>query len=140
MANVKVDTGHGASLVLSSTAYSFNWTSMDLGEAVREAIPDHTLATSNWLTTRPADLSDPGSVTLPFQFDPGTAIADVNGATQTATITFPMASGQTQAATLAGTGFITNVKRPNLQTNVIQDGSITFKFDGKTGPTFTQGG
>ena len=136
MANTQVDTGHGASLTLSSTGLSFNWTAIDTGE---ETIPDvdrTSLATADYREYIPGDLKEPGEITIPFQWDAQAAQIAV-GTVETVTVTLPLISGGTSAATLAGTGYIKRVKRPNLQTDTLQDGELTIKFDGLTGPAFT---
>lgn len=138
MANAQVDTGHGATATFSVGAHSYNITGIDLGEeTLGKVSTDHLLVTGN-KTYMPEDLAEPGEVVMPYQFD-NEAAQLAKGVVETLTITLPMGSGQTTAATWVGSGFITNIKRPNLQTNVIQDGQITFAFDGTTGPTFTAG-
>lgn len=136
MANAVVDTGHGATATLSSSAYSFNWTSLDLGEETLEPVDTTHLGTSGYRTSIPGDLKSPGQVTMPHQFD-AEAAQIVLGTVETLTITFPQESGQSAAATLVGTGFFLRHKRPNLQTDTIQDGELVFQFNGLTGPTFT---
>lgn len=136
MANAQVDTGHGASLTLSSTGLSFNWTSMDLGE---ETIPDVDrthLGTADYREYIPGDLKEPGEIVIPFQWDAQAAQIAV-GTVETITVTFPILSGFS-AATLSGTGYIKRVKRPNMQTDTLQDGELTIKFDGLTGPAYTE--
>lgn len=136
MANASVDTGHGATVTLSSSAESFNWTGIDLGSSTLDAIETTWLGSGAKKTFMPGDVSDEGEVTIPFQFDAEAALP-TKGTVQTLTLTFPTATGQTTPANLAGTGFITNVTRPNLQTGQLQTGQLTFKFNGLTGPTFT---
>lgn len=136
MASASIDTGHGATAVFSITAITSSFTSIDVGNKAKGKIETTHLGTTGNKTFMPEDLDDPGEVTIPYHFD-AEAAEPATGSVETLTVTLPLAPGQTTAATLAGTGFITNVKRPNLQTNTIQDGSITFAFDGLTGPTFT---
>lgn len=138
MANDQVDTGHGATATFSVGAYSYNFTSIDLGEETLGKVASEHLATTGNKTYIPEDLGDPGEVVIPYQFDSEAAVP-TKGALETLTVTLPLASGQSTGATFVGSGFVTNVKRPNLQTNTIQDGQITFAFDGVTGPTFTAG-
>jgi len=136
MANAKVDTGHGATITLSTSALAFNWTGMDLGE---ESIPDvdrSHLATADYREYMPGDLKEPGLITIPFQWDSDAAQV-AEGVPETITVTFPLASGGSTAATFAGTGYINKVTRPNLQTDTIQNGEITIKLDGLTGPVYT---
>lgn len=136
MANAAVDTGHGATLTLSTSALSFNWTSIDLGEETIDDIATSHLGSTGYKEYVPGDLKEGGSITIPFQFDNEAALPGL-GTVETATVTFPLASGQTTAATLAGTGYLKRLKRPNLQTDTLQDGELVFMWDGGTGPAFT---
>jgi len=139
MANTTVDTGHGASITFGSSAYSFNWTAINIGEKTREPIDITVLATSTNYLKMVGDLQDAGSFTVDFQFDTRATSAPANStATETVTITFPLApSGQSAAATYAGTGMISSVKFPDLQTGQVQMGQMTVTWSGATGPTWT---
>jgi hypothetical protein len=55
------------------------------------------------------------------------------------TITWPVAPGGTTAANYAGTGLVTRVKFPTLQTNQVQIGEISVKWSGGTPPAWTAG-
>ena len=136
MANAAVDTGHGATVTLATTGLSLNWTSIDLGEETINDVEQTHLGTTGYREYRPGDLKEPGEVVIPFQWDSEAAQIAV-GTVESLTFTFPTATGQSTAATYAGTGYIKRVKRPNLQTDTIQDGELTVKFDGITGPTYT---
>lgn len=134
MANAVVDTGHGATATFDSL--SFNWTSIDMGESTLNDVPTSHLGTTGSETFLPGDLVNEGEVTIPFQWD-AEAAYPTEGTVTTLTITFPQETGQTAPATYAGTAYIKRVRRPNLQTDTLQDGEITVKWDGNTGPTWT---
>ncbi len=136
MPNGNVDTGHGSTITLSSSGSSFNWTSIDPGEQSLGKVATSHLGTTGFAEFIAEDLTDPGEVTIEFQYD-NEATQPSEGTGETLTITFPLGSGQTTAATLVGSGFIMRNKRPPLQTNTIQSGQMVFAFDGVTGPTFT---
>lgn len=140
MANSTVDTGHGAAITFGTSSYAFNWTAINIGDKTREAVDITHLGTSTNMRKMVGDLQDAGSVTVEFQFDTLATNAPANSsAAETVTITFPLAaSGQSVAATYAGTGMITNVKFPDLQTGTVQTGSMTVTWDGGTGPTWTK--
>lgn len=138
MANARVDTGHGATCTFGTSSYAFNWEIIDIGEQTIEVIGDTSLATSTNLTCRPGDLKEPGEISFEFQFDNAASLPAL-GTVETLTVTFPAASGQTTQATYVATGFVRSLKPPRLTTNELQKGSLTFKCDGKTGPTFTAG-
>ena len=137
MANTTVDTGHGASIALSSQGFTFNLTGIDTGEETITDVSTDTLA-SSVKTYVPGDLEEKGAVTIPFQWD-SSANQLQKGVVETLTITYPLADGQTTAATEAGTGYIKRIKKPNLQSDQLQNGEITFKWNGLTGPVFTPG-
>lgn len=135
--NSIVDTGHGATLTLSTSALVLNWTGIDAGEETIPEVNRTHLGTTDYQEYMPGDLKEPGEITIPFQWDNE---AELNiGVVENITITWPLADGQVDQATQAGTGFIKRLKRPNFQTNQIQDGEITIKWDGLTGPIYTPG-
>lgn len=136
MANTRVDTGHGGSITFGSTSRALNWLTIDAGERARPAV-DITHLGSTTPTYMVGDLEEPGEVKLTFQFDPaGTAGWYLTStATETITITWPVAPGGTSSATYAGTGIVTNVKFPTLATSQVQTGEITVKWAGGTAAT-----
>lgn len=140
MANTRVDTGHGGSITFGTSSRALNWLTIDPGERSRPAVDITHLASTN-PTYMVGDLEEPGEVTLTFQWDSaGTAgWYATSTAAETVTITWPVAPGGTTAATYAGTGIVTRVKFPNLQTNQVQTGEMTVKWTGSTAPTWTAG-
>lgn len=134
--NDAVDTGHGATLTLSTSALSFNWTNIDLGEETITDVKKSHLGSTDYHEYMPGDLKEPGEIMIPFQFDSEAAQIAL-GVVETATVTAPLAAGQTTQGTWVGSGYLKRTKRTNFQTDVIQDGELTFKFDGVTGPTWT---
>lgn len=144
MSNIVCDTGNGATISFSSSGVSYNYTGIDLGsESVTKIDKSHLLTVGN-MRSMPGDLEDPGEVVVSFQFDNASAQPELR-TIDTMTVTAPLAvresDGQVQntPATWAGTGFVMNVKKPNMQNNTLQDGQFTWAWDGATGPTFTPG-
>ena len=120
-----IDTGLGASAVFTTQGLSLNIVSMDIGEETLPTVNTSTLASTNFESYIPGDLSEPGTVTFECQFD--------NSATQIA-----LSAGGATAGTWAGTGFITSYKPQNFVKNELQMHTITWQFDGNgTDPTFT---
>lgn len=137
MANAAtIDTGHGATLTLSVSLLALDWTSIDLGEETINDIETTKLDNPAYHSFMPGDLITASEVTVPFWWDTEQTTYPI-GQVETATFTFPLGTGQTAEATYAGTGYIKRIKYPNLQTDAVQDGELTWKFDGLTGPTFT---
>lgn len=137
MATASVDTGHGASVTFGTSSYSFNWTSINMGQQTRNDVSTTHLGTTGFETFIPGDLANAGEITIPFQFDAEASIPATSTAAETVTITLPQATGQTAAATYAGTGYVKSVTLPELSTDTIQAGEFIVKWDGETGPTFT---
>jgi|SRR6056297_485492 len=132
------DTGHGATLTLATTGAVGAIRSMTLPEIVMEKIETTVLGTTDFMEYMPGDLSDPGELTATILFDAEDDDLPSRGVAETVTVTFPVhTSGNTTNATLAGTGFITSVKMPDMATNELQVMELTIAFDGLTGPAFT---
>lgn len=132
------DTGNTATWTFGTTSFSVNAERINGGEKTLESIEDSHLGTTGNKTFIPSDLTDDGEIQVEFQYDGGIAEPAL-GAVETGTMTFPILAGDSAGATLAGTGFLTNFRRPTLENGQKQMGSFTFKWDGKTGPTFTAG-
>lgn len=128
------DTGHGATLTLSSTTINGLVRSINVGAETLGKVNRSALATTGFHEYLPGDLKEPPEVTMAFVFDSEAALPGL-GTVETGTITYPNAA--TTAANYAGTGFITSVKPTDLATDQLQELEITFAFDGLTGPTYT---
>lgn len=132
------DTGNTATFALGTTSFSVSIERINGGEKTLESIEDSHLGTTGNKTFFPSDLIDDGEIQCEFQY-----ASDVSeptlGVVETGTLTWPTLAGDAAGATLAGTGFLTNFRRPTLENGQKQMGSFTFKWDGKTGPTFTAG-
>jgi len=95
----------------------------------------------------PEDIAEIDEVSIEGNWDSGVAMptlgdvsADVSavaGDGDTLTITWPLFGTQTVAAKLTGTGFFTKISFPDMENNTAQEGSLTWKFNGRTGPTYT---
>lgn len=130
------DTGNTATFVLGTTGAVGNIQSMVLPEWLLQDIDDSHLGTTDYLTYTPGDLTEPGEIVADIIFDASIAVPS-NGTVETGTLTFPLGAGGSVAATLIGTGYIKRYKIPDLANNQLNVGQLTFKLDGKTGPTYT---
>lgn len=130
------DTGHGASFATSSSTLNGRPRAIRTSNSGIQKVSSEALDTTDFMTYKPGDLAEPEEITFPFLFD-SEGVYPAKGAAETGTLTWPLASGQTTAATYAGSGFIMDVKLPDFEINTIQEGELTFAFDGETGPTFT---
>lgn len=138
MATAKPDTGHGATLTLSTNSGSYKIRAIPKNlEASIPVVNISHLGTTGQQETMPGDLEELGEVEVEILFEPVTGLPPT-GTVETATITFPLqATGATTAANIAGTAFIRTRGFPALQTNGEMLAKISIKYDGATGPTYT---
>lgn len=134
------DTGNGTTITFGTTSFSASWEEIDAGEQTRDAIEDSHLGTTGDKTYMPGDLQEPGEASGVFQWDQsfGTFPATTTAA-ETVTISYPLKSGESTNATLAGTAIVTRVKGPVARNGEKMMGEMTIKWDGGTGPTYTAG-
>ena len=131
------DTGQGTTVDLSITgAIGVCYRSIQLPTWVQEKIDASCLSTIGFMRYIPADVTDPGELTLEAIFDP-TDDLPVFGQVEDITITLPVGTAGNTAATITGSGFITSDQLPSLALNELMMLTLTFAFDGDTGPLFT---
>jgi hypothetical protein len=136
----KRDTGHGATVTFGTTSWSGKLVGIPTNLSLTRPPVDITyLGTSGEREYMAGDVSELGQVTLDVAFESATGLPALGTTPETITITWPLApgGGGVTAANLAGTGIITGVVYPAMQTNTMQQGQITFQYDGNTGPTWT---
>jgi hypothetical protein len=135
------DTGHGASITFATTAWSGKIQGIPTNLDISVPRVDKSyLATSGEREYMAGDLKDLGEIEIDVVFEGVTGLPAVatGGSSETITMTYPLpGGGAAVAANVAGTGFITGVTYPPLQTNTLQVGKIRFTYDGATGPTYT---
>ena len=133
-------TGNGTTIAFGTSSFSANVYSIGGSTQTREALETTYLGTSGFKEFIPDALVDGGEAEIEFEWNPsfGT-FPPISGAAETITITFPLLSGETTNATLAGTGFLTSSTGPNVANGEIMRGTATVKFDGGTGPAYTAG-
>ena len=100
------DLGTGTTIVFATSSFTAELLSVSSSGLTREAYDTTDMSTTGSMTKAPKKLIDQGSVEIEFAFDPD-AQPPISGPTETITITFPLPDGQTTAATLVGSGFIT---------------------------------
>lgn len=127
----------GASLTFGTTVGSWNILSIGRYSAPIPKIDDTHLGVTGVRESIPGVLEDPQSFTVTVQAKPDQA-HPVKGLVQTITITSPL-EGASTAETLAGTGFVMDVRTAEFQsgTEAIQTVEFEIQFDGKTGPART---
>lgn len=137
------DTGNGATLTLalyngtSAITAALDVISITPGAFTAAPIDVSTLSTSGTREMIPNDLATVGESTATFKWLTAGAKPTLPSVAGTITLTYPLRTGETTAATLTGTGFITNLQAPSMANGELQVGTIGWQWDGDTGPTFT---
>lgn len=132
------NTGVGATLVLSgASTFSGSWKSISGFRQTVDTLDDTALSSNDYYEFVPDDLLKIDPITVEL-YGNVKETAPVVGAVPTVTITFPLQSGQTVAATLTGTAIITEFSQPELAIGQRLMSTLGLQFDGKTGPTFTK--
>ncbi len=138
------DTGNGATLVFAAgmgfgtATTSLSVISITQGEETVGTVDVSTLATTDCMESIPSDLREVGESSASFKWITTANAATLPGAAGTVTITWPIRSNETTAASYTGTGFITGWTPPSFQNGELQTGEIKWKWDGDTGPTYTK--
>ena len=125
----------GATLTFGTTGESFQILSFDVsGFSVPERDVTH-MGTTDYREFIQGDLKTPPELTIEFLLDPDVQ-PPIGSAAQTITLTFKTPAGQSTPANLAGTGFVRewSLSGTNEEEHT---GSMTIRFDGQTGPTWT---
>lgn len=130
-----VDEGHGATLTLGTSSWDTAAliVSIEFDDIARQALETTHLATSGGRSFIPEDLPDYGAVSVEFlHID---AIAPPYAAPETITVTYPLGSGQSGAATIACSGFLLDYKPGSPAVGEIMKGTAKWKLTGAM--TFT---
>lgn len=123
-----VDNGTGASITFGTSGFTANLTAIN-GEGIERASIETThLGTTTARTFMGGDLFDPGNVSLELQFDPDNK-PPFTGASETITVTFPLSSGGSTAATWAASGFVTGFDY-GAPLEELMTGTMTVKLSG----------
>lgn len=132
------DTGNGATATFGTSSLSLAITNIQIGEISIDMLDVSTLATTDFEEMVSSDLKKAPEVTLNVLFVASATAPVVGGAAETMTITWPLFTGTTGAATLAGTAQFTSFKLPDLQNGQIMSAQVKWKFNGDTGPTYSK--
>jgi len=127
------DTGNGATLTLSG-GFTANFTTLAGAEIEIPDVNTSYLGTTDYETYVPGDLKEPGEQDFELHYDPNNP--PTVGVAQTCTLTYPVPSGLSNGATKTGTGYIKKFKEPDLKNNELMMATITWKWDGLTGPAY----
>ena len=119
--------GHGVAITFSSGFFAWI-TDVNPASMRREALETTNSSTTVARTFTPEKLVNYGDLRVTMQFD-ASKDPPIEGAAESITITFPMASGATTAANWTGTGFMTAYE-PTVPINGIMTATATIKWTG----------
>lgn len=130
-------TGQGATAILSTTGAVGCIRSIKLPEWAQEKIDASCLDTVGFKRFIAGDLTDPGQVELTAVFDASLGMP-LPGVDEDITVTLPIGDpDNTTNATLTGSGFVMSVSQPSMEIDNLLEISLTFCFDGATGPAYS---
>ena len=129
------DQGYATTITFSSgfcaQVLSVTWDGIE-----RAAIDTtHMTTSSGYMTAIPSDIINPGQLTVELLANPSSA-PPITGAAETVTVTFPIPSGGSSAATWVCSGFLTNYTLNDPHDDRMTATAV-IKFTGV--PTFTAG-
>ena len=134
------DTGTGTTITFGTSAWTGSVISIGGTTQSREPLEDTHLATTNQKTYVFDDLIDAGDFELEFYWDQSASIfPPISAVAETITVTFPLKSGETTNATLAGSGGVIEATGPDASNGELMVGSMSIKWDGKTEVAYTAG-
>lgn len=133
------DQLHGLTLAFNSSFFTeitnLSWTGIS-----RTSIDTSSNSTTNWMTFRPSDLTNPGQLEIQGYFDHDKNIATpLTSTAETITVTFALDTGETTASNWTASGFLTEF---SFEGGTVDDPAATYsatlKFTGTVTPTAAQ--
>lgn len=134
------DTGLGATISFGTSGFTASFEEIGSTTFDRPAIETTHLGTTNQKTYMVGDLYEPGQFDAIFQWDQSfSTFPPINAAAETITISYPLKSGESVNATLAGSGFLIASEGPAARVGEKMMGRVTVKWDGVTEVSYTAG-
>ena len=137
-------TGQGTTVALTAGGSVACVRSVTLPTFSMESIDASCLSDTGFMKKIAADLVDAGSVQVTAVFGTSGSAIIPDAEQDTITIVLPAppidtGAGQTTSTggTLTGTGFITEATLPSIEIGGLLEQTITFVYDGMTGPLYT---
>ena len=132
-------TLQGATLTFGTSAWVGEITGFTGHEATRDSVDD-TAITDTSVQSIPSLIIDYGSFSVDTKFDQSAAVAmPIDQVAETITTTYPLKSGESTNATIAGSGFLTSAKYPDAETKPSNSASGAMTIRWATKPTHTVG-
>ena len=132
------DTGQGWSFTFGTQSISLLITKITCGKWSINVLDVSVLADTGFMKKLAGDLKDAGEFVIDFLWKTSTTAPVVGATPETLTITAAQMTGDTAAATLAGTGFVKELTWPTAALNQVNAGQATCVWNGDTGPTYTK--
>ena len=130
-------TGQGTTVTLTTGGEVACVRSITLPTWSMDAIDASCISDTGFAKKIAGDLTDAGTVQITSVLPLGAGMAAPDGEQDTITITLPgTGTDGAGGASLTGTGFVSEVTGPNVEIGGLLEQTITFTFDGMTGPTF----
>ncbi len=122
------DVGTGTSITFGTSGFSARVASIDGPGFSRTSVETTHLSTTGNRTHMPGDLVERGELTLSVHHDPSLT-PPIAAAAETITITWPIPSGLTNAATWVFSAFCTGYS-PSVAIDELMTASLTLKISG----------
>lgn len=135
MPGTNVDVSTGLTVAFGTSSFSGEVIGLAIDGITRVSVPTSHMATAAPgagtfanMTFIPGDLSDGGSVTIEYHFNPETT-PPIDAVAETMTLTWPLAAGDGTPANWAASGFFTDIGiAAPLDDKMVQ--TVTFKVSG----------
>jgi hypothetical protein len=130
------DQGNGGTVVFGTSAFTAEIIEILPLKISRKMLSKNKLTDTGPLKKRAEKQYDAGGRKIRFYYNPNQQPAFDSNTPETMTTTFPIPSGGSAGATEAATGQVTEFEAGGMASNQMMEGSLTFEYDGVTGPTF----
>ena len=130
-------TGQGTIVAFTTAGAVTCARSITLPEWSLETIDVSCLSDTGFMKKLAADLVDGGEVQVELLMGLEDDIIAPSTSADTITVTLPTAGAS--SSILTGTGYITGASLPSIEIGNVLSQSVTFTFDGQTGPAWTPG-
>jgi hypothetical protein len=130
------DVGTGTTIVFGTSGFSASLLSLSASDVSREDIDITHMGSTSYREFMPGDLIDGGTIEMEIAFDPDDE-APMTGTSETITITFPIPSGASTAATFVFKGYVSSWSW-SVPLEESMTATLTIKVDGTgTEPAWT---
>jgi hypothetical protein len=127
--------GTGTTITFATSAFTAEVIDIQHPELSRESLETTHLGTTTAKTFQPSKLHDPGECSITVHHDPADEASDLIGEDpEVITITYPLESGQSTAATKVFTGFVTSVGGESMKVGELMQTKLTIKITGPVVP------